>query len=130
MTTPTYDATPETASSNDSGRTAALGGAVSDAAGTVKDVAADAVARIPDVAANTRSAIEDANRHMRAGSDEMLAVGTLLSFGFAMGLLIGGAGRLFVAAALAPAAAMGLTLIDRTSRASGSAIGTRRVQGG
>ena len=63
----------------DSGRTAALGGAVSDAAGTVKDVAADAAARLPDAAATARSAFEDANRQMRGGSDEMLTVGSALS---------------------------------------------------
>ena len=63
---------------------------------SVRDTAADAVSRLPDVAATTRAAIEDANRQISAGSDEMLAVGTLLSFGFAMGLLIGGANRLLV----------------------------------
>ena len=75
------------------------------------------------------AAIEDANRQMRAGSDEMLAVGTILSFGFAMGLLIGGATRILVAAALTPAAMMGLTLLDRSSRARAGANGSRRVQG-
>ena len=39
---------------------------------------------------------------MRAGSDEMLSIGSVLSFGFAMGLLIGGASRLLVAAASDP----------------------------
>jgi hypothetical protein len=129
MTTSTQRSTHETSSMDDTSRTAAIGGAVSDAAGTAKNVAADAVARIPDVAANTRSVIDDANRQMRAGSDEMLAVGTLLSFGFAMGLLVGGANRLFVAAALTPTAAMGLQLIDRSSRARRSSSTGRAVQG-
>ena len=80
------------------------------------------------MAATTRSAIEDANRQMRAGSDEMLSVGSVLSFGFAMGLLIGGASRLLVAVALIPAAAMGLTLMDRVSRSRRSA--SRTMQGG
>ena len=97
-------------------RTAAVGDAVVDAAETVRGAAGDAVARLPEVAATTRSALEDANRQMRAGSDEMLSVGSVLSFGFAMGLLIGGASRLLVAVALIPAAAMGLTLMDRVSR--------------
>ena len=130
MATDTFEptTTQSRAATTDASRADALGGAVSDAAGTVKGVASDAVARLPDVAATTRSAIEDANRQMRAGSDEMLAVGTILSFGFAMGLLIGGAGRLIVAAALTPAAAMGLTMLDRASRARATA-GGRRVQG-
>ena len=131
MATETYGTTASrTASSSaEKSKTDAVGGAVSDAAGTVKGVASDAVARFPDVAATTRSAIEDANRQMRAGSDEMLAVGTILSFGFAMGLLIGGATRLLVAAALTPAAMMGLTLLDRSSRARAGTNGARRVQG-
>jgi hypothetical protein len=45
-----------------------------------------------------------------------------------MGLLIGGASRLLVAVALIPAAAMGLTLMDRVSRRSRP--NTRTVQGG
>ena len=52
---------------------------------------------------------------MRAGSDEMLTVGGVLSFGFAMGLLVGGANRLLVAGALIPAAAMIITLLDRST---------------
>jgi hypothetical protein len=100
-----------------SGRTAALGNSVADATETVRSAANDAVSRLPDVALTTRSAIEDANRQMRAGSDEMLSIGSALSFGVALGLLIGGAGRLLVAGALIPAAMMTLTLFDRSGRA-------------
>ncbi len=96
-------------------RAEAIGGAVSDAAGSVMGAAGDAVSRLPEMAATTRSAIEDANRQMRAGSDEMLTVGGVLSFGFAMGLLVGGANRLLVAGALIPAAAMIITLLDRST---------------
>jgi hypothetical protein len=116
------------ASADETSRTAAVGDAVADAAGTVRGAAEDAVARLPEVAATTRSAIEDANRQMRAGSDEMLSVGSVLSFGFAMGLLIGGASRLLVVAALIPAAAMGLTLMDRVSRSRRTTA--RTMQGG
>ncbi|MEA2619272.1 MAG: hypothetical protein QOC97_45 [Chloroflexota bacterium] len=129
MATDTYDTTASRTPGSGTSKTDAASGAVSDAAGAVKGAASDAVARLPDVAATTRSAIEDANRQMRAGSDEMLAVGTILSFGFAMGLLIGGASRILVAAALTPAAAMGLTMLDRSSRTRAAAVGTRRVQG-
>ncbi len=116
------------ATKDDASRTAAVGDAVADAAETVRGAASEAVARLPEVAATTRSAIEDANRQMRAGSDEMLSVGSVLSFGFAMGLLIGGASRLLVAVALIPAAAMGLTLMDRVSRSRRSA--SKTMQGG
>jgi hypothetical protein len=108
-------------------RTERVGATVSEAAGTVRGAAEDAVARFPEVAATTRSAIEDANRQMRAGSDEMLTIGSVLSFGFAMGLLVGGASRLLVAGALVPTAMMGLTLLDRSSR---SRSGKRTLQDG
>lgn len=119
MASRTYEgsASSKTETPDETSQNGGLGGTVSDAAGTVRVAAGDAVARLPEVAASTRSAIEDANRQIRAGSDEMLSLGSVLSFGFAMGLLIGGASRLLVAAAMLPAAMMGLTLLDRASRA-------------
>ncbi len=110
------DSTKNGKSTEGTGRAASVGGAVSEAASTAKVAAGDAVSRLPEVAATTRSAIEDANRQIRSGSDEMLSVGSVLSFGFAMGLLVGGANRLLIAAALVPTAMMGLTLLDRSSR--------------
>jgi hypothetical protein len=126
MASRTYEGTssPKTSTAtaaNDDGPSSGIGATVADAAGTVRVAAGDAVAKLPEVAATTRSAIEDANRQMRAGSDEMLTIGTVLSFGFAMGLLIGGASRLLVAGALIPAAMMSFTLLDRTSRTRSSA---------
>jgi len=64
---------------------------------------------------------------MRTGSDEMLSMGSALSFGLAGGLLLGGAPRLLVAAAFLPAVAMVLTLLDRSSRTRGQT--TRSMQG-
>jgi hypothetical protein len=100
-----------------------------DVASTTRDVAnevaerASAVAaRLPDAAATTRTAVEDAARRMESGSDEALAVGTSLTIGLAIGLLIGGANRLLVVLALIPATAMGFTLLDRyTGGRSGTA---------
>ncbi len=83
------------------------------AAETVRSVAGSVAARVPEAASTTRDVLVEADRRLRTGSDQMLAIGAALSFGLAMGLLLGGAGRLLVAAALAPAAAMGLRLIDR-----------------
>ena len=110
--------TPGSSSQSDAEtRPMAVGGAVADAAETVREAAAtarDAAAtRLPEVAASTRAAIEDANRQMQSGSDEMLAMGTALTFGMAIGMLFGGAPRLFVAGALVPAAAMVITLFTR-----------------
>ncbi len=114
--TTAQDNTKNGKSTDGSSRAAAVSGAVSEAASTAKVAAGDAVSRLPEVAATTRSAFEDANRQIRSGSDEMLSVGSVLSFGFAMGLLVGGANRLLIAAALVPTAMMGLTLLDRSSR--------------
>ena len=93
--------------------------AVRDAADTVMSVANDAAARLPEAAATTRVAIADARRAIDSGSDETLSAGTLVAFGFALGLLVGGANRILVLLALVPAAAMGLTLLDRQSTQPG-----------
>ena len=114
-------------SSAETSRTAAVGDAVAEAAGTVRGAAGDAVARLPEVAATTRSAIEDANRQMQGGSDEMLTVGSALSFGLAAGLLIGGAPRLIVVGAFIPAVAMVLTMFNRANPGRGAA--GRSMQG-
>jgi len=110
-------------------RLEATASAVSDVASTVKDAAADAASRLPDVALTTRAALEDANRRIQAGTDEMLTVGAALSFGFAIGLLVGGANRMVVAAAFVPVATMGLTLLDRSSGARTKAGGLKASGG-
>jgi len=119
-------ASPRATISDDTSRAAALAGTAASAAAGVKGVAADAAARLPEVAAGTRTAIEDANRQLRGGSDEMLTIGSALSFGLAGGLLLGGASRFIVAAALLPGAMMVLAMLDRSDRARQSV--TRRLQ--
>ena len=95
------------------------GTAVREAAGTVATNLAGAAetvaARLPEAAAGTRSALDEAARRLRTGTDVELTVGASFTFGLAVGLLVGGAGRLLVALALIPAAAMGLSLADRAS---------------
>ena len=56
-------------------------------AGTIKTVATDVAARLPEVATTSRTVIERANREMQGGSDELLVVGSALTFGLAGGLL-------------------------------------------
>jgi hypothetical protein len=85
-------------------------------AGTVRDAAENVAARLPEAAATTRAAVDEAARRIETGSDEMLTVGATLSLGVAIGLLIAGASRILVVLALIPAAAMGLTLLDRSGR--------------
>ena len=103
--------------------------AARDVAATTRDVAnevastASAVAaRLPEAAATTRTAVEEAARRMEAGSDGALAVGTALSVGMAVGLLLGGGNRLLVALALIPATAMGFTLLDRYAGRPGAPV--------
>ena len=97
-------------------RLSATAGKVSDAAATMAGVAGDAAGRLPDLADRVRAAFLDVNRRVQSGTDESLTVGTAVSFGFALGLLIGGASRILVTAAFVPVAAMGLTLLDRAAR--------------
>jgi hypothetical protein len=105
---------------------------VSEAAGAVRDVALNArdvaATKLPEVTATTRSAIEDANRQMQSSSDEMLAMGGALSFGLAIGMLVGGAPRFLVAGALVPAVAMILTLLNRSGW--NRPVKSRSMQGG
>ena len=86
------------------------------ARGIASDVADRAVAaaqRLPEAASATGAQLERANQVIQGESDEMLMVGTSLSLGLAAGLLLGGANRLLVIAAIVPATAMALTLVDR-----------------
>ncbi len=79
----------------------------------VADRAAAAAARLPDAASATGVQLGRANEVIQGESDEVLAVGTSLSLGLALGLLLGGANRILVFLALIPATAMGYTLFDR-----------------
>ena len=86
-------------------------------AANVRGAAETVAARLPDAAAQTRAAVDEAARRIESGSDEMLTAGTTLSLGLAIGMLVGGAPRILVALAMIPAAAMGLTLLDRSAAA-------------
>jgi hypothetical protein len=108
------------ASTPTSTTTSSRNGDDSDLATTAKSIASDvadravsAAQRLPDAATATGAQIERANQIIQGESDEVLAVGTSLSLGLAMGLLLGGANRLLVILALIPATAMGFTLFDR-----------------
>jgi hypothetical protein len=93
--------------------------AVGEATTAAGSIAADASARLPVAASTTRAAFDDANRRIHASSDEMLRIGTAVSFGFAAGLLIAGANRMLVAMALIPVAMIGLTMLERSSSPGG-----------
>jgi hypothetical protein len=85
-----------------------------DVAQGVRDAAETVAARLPEAAATTRAVVDEAAKRIESGSDEMLNAGATLSLGFALGLFVGGANRILVVLALIPAAAMALTLLDRS----------------
>jgi len=92
---------------------------VADRASAVADRASAAAAKLPDAATATGVQLGRANERIQRESDEVLTVGTSLSLGFALGLLLGGANRILVFLALVPAAAMGYTLFDRHNGTGG-----------
>jgi hypothetical protein len=72
-----------------------------------------------EVAGPTLAVVDEANRQLQRTSDDMLAVGSALSFGFAAGLLVGGAPRIIAAAAFLPSAMMAMTMFGRGRPRSG-----------
>ena len=79
---------------------------------------------VPSAARASRAAVDDMFKAIETGSDERVSAGVTLSLGLAIGMLLGGAPRLLILAALAPVAAMGLVLQDRRKRSSSAARAT------
>jgi hypothetical protein len=102
-------------STENEGPAQAAAAAARDIATNVADLASSAAARLPEATSATGASLERAAEMIRNESDEVLAIGTSLSLGMAVGLLLGGANRLLVILALIPATAMGFTLFDRQS---------------
>jgi len=119
---------PDTGANGDHGRVAGAREVAGDVASGMRDAAETVASRLPEAAATTRAAVDEAARRIETGSDEMLTAGATLSLGVAIGLLIAGASRILVVLALIPAAAMGLTLLDRNGRGPRGAA--RRTNGG
>jgi hypothetical protein len=77
------------------------------------DLAAQAPAAMSSAVDAAAGAINESALRIQTSSDEVLAIGTALSTGIAIGLILGGANRLLVGASLIPSAAMGFTLLSR-----------------
>ncbi len=110
MTTTTKPATTD-AALNDARSTVAstadeLGQHARDAAASVASAAEELQGRLP-------AAASEVDRMIRSGSDDTLRMLTVGIVGLALGLLVGGANRLLVLAALAPAGMIGLVLSGR-----------------
>lgn len=95
---------------------------ISDTANTVLDRARGAVdtaaGKAGDIAERASKATADLERSMTGRSDARLRLITTASMAFAAGLFAGGAPRLFVLAALAPAGLAGAALLDRAEGTS------------
>lgn len=87
-------------------------------ADTVAGAAGEVGARLPEVAQTTRDAFAETNRMVQQGSDQTLKVLGAASVGLAAGLLLGGANRVLVVAAMLPAALIGATLVERAETGS------------
>lgn len=97
-----------------------------DVADTVASVAGDVTARLPEAAAGTGKAFDDARKLVQSGSDDTLKLVGAMSVGFAVGLLVGGANRLLVIAALVPTGLIATTIVERMQETGGR--GRRGVQ--
>ena len=102
--TPTSDTTAETARATADD----LAQRAKGAAASVTTAAEAVTNRIPEAAS-------EVDRVVRSSSDDTLRLATVAAIGVSAGLLLGGANRLLVMAALAPAAFIGLVLSGRRS---------------
>lgn len=98
----------------------AVQAAVSEVRGAIENVGR----QVPEVARASRRSIDDMFKAIETGSDERVSAGVTLSLGLAIGMLLGGAPRLLILAALAPVAAMGLVMEDRRKRRAGAKAST------
>jgi hypothetical protein len=105
---------PTTRADDDNGNGTQING--QEAAELVRSTAERAVARLPEVAATAQDAARDTQRRLEQMPDRSLVIGGSMSLGLAAGLFIGGANRLLVALALAPAAAIAATVLGRQER--------------
>ena len=83
------------------------------AADVARQTAGRAAAALPDAVAGAQVYARDTQRTLEGMDDQTLLAGTTFSLGLGIGLFVGGAHRLLVAAALLPAGAMAMTLLGR-----------------
>ncbi|TAK00922.1 MAG: hypothetical protein EPO36_06955 [Chloroflexota bacterium] len=95
-----------------------LGGALRAAGSGLGDAVGAARAAVPELARTSQELADDVMHRIKAGNDEQVTAGVAMSLGLAIGMLLGSAPRLLIAAALVPVAAMGLVLMERRSGAS------------
>jgi len=104
-------------------RTAELGETLRAAGTGISDAVGGARTAVPELARTSQELAYEVMRRIQAGSDQQVSAGVAMSLGLAIGMLLGSAPRLLIAAALVPVAAMGFVLMDRRfqPRAAGQA---------
>ncbi len=100
------------------GRVAELTDSARGVVENAREMAGELAAQLPSAAATTKAAMDEANRQMESTSDIVLTLGATFAFGVTLGLFLSGTNRVAVAAALIPAVAMSMTVVDRRSRGS------------
>jgi hypothetical protein len=91
-----------------------MGGA-QEAAEKLRVGAERAAERLPEAVSTAQVAARDTQRRLEEMPNQTLIVGTSFSLGLGVGLFLTGYNRLLVLLALAPAAAMAATLMNRDS---------------
>ncbi|CAN5823430.1 hypothetical protein BH20CHL5_BH20CHL5_02920 [soil metagenome] len=98
--------------------------------GVVRNVAGTAAERLPAAMTTAQDVAGQTSRTLDELPDQALVVGTSFSLGLGIGLFMSGMNRLFVLLALAPAAAMAVTLVNRGSdESAASALGQSKGPG-
>src|ERR671916_1996334 len=97
-----------------------MGGA-QEAAEKLRVSAERAAEKLPEAMTTAQVAARDTQRRLEEMPNQTLIVGTSFSLGLGVGLFLTGYNRILVLLALAPAAAMAATLMNRDSGASATA---------
>lgn len=99
-----------------------------DAAEMARTTAQKAAEHFPDAVAGVQVAATQTQRRLDEMPNDALVVGTSFSLGVAVALFLSGANRFLVALALAPAAAMALTILGRNQTDETAASVRRAVR--
>ena len=102
-------------------------GAAQAATGAVRTMAETAAERLPTAVSTAQEVASGTATTLDELPDQALVIGTSFSLGLGIGLFLTGAHRLFVVLALAPAAAMAATLLNRESTTRPATVPTRKA---
>jgi hypothetical protein len=79
----------------------------------IRNALAGVSGTVPEVARASRGAVDDLVRAIENSSDDRVSASVAMSLGMAMGMLLGGAPRVLIVAALVPVAISGIVQTER-----------------